>query len=174
MQKKYLQGHHLNSENHNICCSWSISEKAIQISFYLKSQSEFNCNPKFSKDYKENWGLWEHDVFEVFIKKEGKSYLELQVSPLGQPFALIIDEPRVLFHPPQSLETKIDIDLSQGFSAHFEIPFTDIPGDGNKLYGNCFSCLGDDKRSFYALNINKEAGPDFHRPDLFIEFGELS
>ena len=63
--------------------------------------------------------------------------------------------------------------MTKDWVAIFKIPLSEIPGSGNKLYGNFFSCLGSDTRSYYALNINTEDTPDFHRPDLFIKLGEL-
>ena len=71
------------------------------------------------------------------------------------------------------LNTHFSCVKNKDWKAVFKIPLSDIPGSGNKLYGNFFSCLGSDTRSYYALNINSEDAPDFHRPELFVELGDI-
>jgi hypothetical protein len=53
------------------------------------------------------------------------------------------------------------------------IPIQSIPGNSNKLFGNICACLGR-PRSYFSLNNNIENRADFHRPDLFVNLGELA
>jgi hypothetical protein len=173
-----LLPHHSNiSTDCAPCVSWKIQRDVIDFHFQFEGLSSLNTNKKFSTHYiddlKHNWGLWEHDVFEVFISRDGVQYLEVQVSPLGQNFVLHITEPRVEFTVPKSFTGETKTLTISPWHSTISIPICEIPGDSNILTGNCFSIVGEDKRNHFALNTNTETNPDFHRPDLFINFGEL-
>ena len=167
----YLKNHNSNFSNRiRPKVSWSVKNSSIIFNFEYENYLNFYVSDKFKEDYKENWGLWDFDVAEVFIKKEGEHYLEIQCSPLGQIFALIIKKPREEFFIPQSLTSTGKVLSRDPLKIQFIIDGSDIPGAGNKLYGNCYSCLGHDKRLFYGINLNSEDICDFHKPSLFIEF----
>ncbi len=172
-----LQAHHQNSESSfgpNI--QWSIDNDQIEFEFSIDgySKKKRNLNPEMKGAFNENWGLWDYDVVEVFIRFGNGPYLEIQCSPLEQVFALNITTPREDFSFPDKIESKVMAGIhDQTWVSTLTISFKDIPGfnEDTNLNGNCFSCLGlADSREYYALNINKEDGPDFHRPDLFVEF----
>jgi len=101
-------------------------------------------------------------------------YLEIQVSPLNQPFALKIKEPRKLFYTPKELSFESHVELSENiWKTSLKIPFRDI-GKGKYLYGNFHCCLGpSDKRVIYSLWPEGDKEPDFHRPDKFLELGSI-
>ncbi len=174
MQK--LKPHHKNAfSNAEIEVEWNIYNNQIDFLFKVTGYCDFNTKDSFSNDYSKNSGLWDYDVVEVFISRSNRApYLELQCSPLNQPFALVVEIPRLKTKFPNKLDTNFEIISKKPWVTSISIPLSDIPGSGNILYGNCFSCLGSDKtRSYYALHINNEDLPDFHRPELFIEFGEI-
>jgi hypothetical protein len=175
MQNK-LVPHKSVTAQHQVHVSWQFLN-AHEVCFNFQViHYQANTNANFSQDYKENWGLWDFDVVEVFLKREdSQSYLEVQTSPLNQPFALIIEKPRVSFHKPQTLSLQIKNKIENStWSAQLIIKKEDIPGQGNRLFGNCFACLGTkEKREYFALNINQEDKPDYHRPELFQLFGEF-
>lgn len=81
----------------------------VVIELYVSDYREIYVNESMEHLYK-NWGLWEYDVFEAFLSFADNSlpYLELQVSPLNQKFALLIEEPRKTSAYPEScpFETK--------------------------------------------------------------------
>ena len=133
------------------------------------------CSENFSSSFK-NWGLWEFDVFEIFLTREEKRlpYLELQISPLDQKFALLVKKPRVEADYPQYLpfQTKTILDANCWKSA-FTVPLKNIPGEGKTVYGNLHAIIGE-KRAHYSLRLNHEETPDFHRPELFAKLGEIS
>ena len=149
--------------------------KYFHVNFKVTASSLYT-DEKFEVGSFKNWGLWEYDVVEVFLRR-GKSegdYLELQASPFKQFFALRVIEPRKVTQEPEHLKSKINTKItSDGFEAEFQIELDDLPGEGDVIIGNLFACLGTpDKRKYFAINPNLETVPDFHRPDLFIKLGQ--
>ena len=168
--------HHKNEgKKLDICASWLINKDSIEFTITVNDYDSSNINKAFSLTSWNNEGLWNYDVVEVFISRANKTpYLELQSSPINQKFALIINIPRIDFESPKILSTKVDISSKNPWVTVINIPISDIPGSGNILYGNCFSCLGSaKKRQYYALNINDGESADFHKPELFVKFGEI-
>lgn len=172
-----LRRHHQNSKDFP---SISVFSKArgqgLEIFFDIQL-SEPYVNEKFGRDNLDNDGLWDYDVAEVFIKKgmgDGP-YLELQVSPLGQKFALLVETPRKQTRKLVSLKSRMSSRYENGFfEATFNLHPEDIPGTGEGHFGNLCCCLGKpEARGYYALNINKEDQPDYHRTDLFVELSNL-
>jgi hypothetical protein len=157
---------------------WKIDGDVIQFNFEIQGLNSLNSSEKFTKSYldepKNNWGLWNYDVFEVFISRDGIHYLEVQVSPLSQNFVLSITKPRLEYKVPKAFTGKTETISINPWCAQITIPLSEIPGQTNILTGNCFSVIGEKKREYFALNINDESEPDFHRPDLFTKFGEIS
>lgn len=170
-----LNLHNSCSSRHNVALTWKLTNNSICFDFVIMNYTP-NQNIEFSKNYKENWGLWDTDVAEVFIKKDDSSeYLELQSSPLNQPFALMIEVPREKYYSPDKLDFKIsNIIKEYEWNSCIEISLDSIPGNSKTIVGNCFVCLGNkDNREYFALNINLDKAPDFHKPELFVELEEL-
>lgn len=176
----FLKKHGQGIGENRVKASWSqISEREISIVFEVQKRHSrtWYGDEKFGADYKENWGLWNFDVVEAFLQLRSNElnlsapYLEIQVSPLNQPFALVITEPRKVFNAPRNLlmETKVELD-EKNWKAEFKLT---LPEEiqGKLLYGGFYACLGNGPREFYALEPNPEANPDFHRPDLFLPLG---
>lgn len=144
----------------------------------LPPGAAWHVNPAYSRtDYRDNWGLWEHDVVELFLQPRphpdvaSGPYLELQLSPLGQPFALIIEEPARRYFAPEALaflrENSLEADRWRVRVA------VRVPGyaPGAPLFGNLTACLGPmGARSYWGLTLNGDGAVDFHRPG---EFGQL-
>ena len=116
-------------------------------------------------------------MYYFFLQKSQSSggYLELQASPLQQLFALNIITPRKETKSVKQLQSKIISKITEtGFEVSFKIPLLEIPGEGKTIIGNYFACLGQENdRSYFSSNPNSEQKPDFHRPDLFIELGQI-
>ncbi len=178
----FLKKHGPGAGENRVKVSWTqVSLRELSIIFEVQKRHSrtWYGDTKFGMNYKENWGLWNFDVVEGFLQlRENESdltapYLEIQVSPLNQPFALVITEPRKVFHAPDvlSLVTNVELD-EKNWKAEFKIT---LPEEikGKQLYGGFFACLGNGPREFYALEPNTEAAPDFHRPDLFLQLGTL-
>lgn len=172
---KSLKLHHTCSSQHKITVDWEITTGHVIFNFKVQNYRP-NTSENFSSDYTKNWGLWDFDVVEVFVRKlNSDHYLEVQTSPKNEPFALIIEKPREVYHSPEQLELSIENQCENNiWTAMLKLKLDDIPGDGTVIEGNCFACLGpQDEREFFALNINTDNQPDFHRPNLFIKLGEL-
>ena len=173
---KKLTPHRKNSaHNLDIHASWKIKSSSIEFTITVNDYINSYVNKEFVVNSWNNVGLWDFDVVEVFISREAKlPYLELQSSPLNQYFSLIVSKPRLETNTPINLKVNTTVSSQNPWVTTFDIPFKDIPGSGNILYGNCFSCLGSAKnRGYYALNINDDEVPDYHRPELFIKLGDI-
>lgn len=168
-----LRGHHKNPHEPEFQVSYEISGDVFQVKG--EYQGPFHVNREFSEDGFENWGLWEFDVFELFLTRDDKCghYLEIQFSPLSQKLALLIKKPREDFEyfAPQTFCLN---SVFEGEYWRFDcsVKASDIPGDSNILKGNLHSCLfKSEERCYLGLGLNKEEKPDFHRPDLFLNLG---
>lgn len=172
----FLKKHGPGASIHSLKVNWKRSGSVVEIDFQVQKRNSdpWYAEDTFTSDWNKNWGLWNTDVVEAFLQLRKNPedvrapYLEIQVSPLNQPFALVIVEPRLQFHPPVNLvfETRSTTE-GRSWSAHMKVT---LPSDlqGDLLYGGFFSCLSFDPREYYALEPNPEAAPDFHRPELFL------
>lgn len=172
----FLKKHGPGAAKHSLKVNWSRENNKVIIDFQVQKRTSdaWLSDPMFTSDWAKNWGLWNKDVVEAFLQLRSHEndlkapYLEIQVSPLNQPFALIIEEPRKTFHAPAKLDFQTEAHTDgRSWSAKLIV---ELPADlkGDKLYGGFFSCLDQDPREFYALEPNPEANPDFHRPELFL------
>src|SRR5690606_5690688 len=96
-------------------------------------------------------------------------YLEIQLSPLNQPFALVIRKPRVEFGYPENLDFSHSVDGEER-TWRSKLQVT-LPSElqGDLLFVGLHACLGMGEREYFALNPNPEDKPDFHRPELFVQ-----
>ncbi len=179
----FLSKHGQTTAHHSIKVEWKCEDDLVVMIFSLQKRdaSIWKSDPAFSDDWSKNWGLWNNDVVEAFLQLRSTPedlkapYLEVQVSPLNQPFALIITEPRKTFFPPANLSfTTVSHAEGRTWKASLTVK---LPPDlqGATLYGGFFSCLSltDGRREFYALEPNPETSPDFHRPELFVNLQGL-
>lgn len=176
----YLKKHGPTFQGHSLKISWQRSGRKITLEFQIQKRlgPTWQTDPGFGSDYSKNWGLWNKDVIESFLqlrKTKGDltaPYLEIQVSPLNQPFALMIVEPRKTFHAPEALDFTSSVELTDKlWTGKMEVTLPDSMS-GDHLFGGFFSCLGSEPREFYALEPNPEDKPDFHRPELFLRLDE--
>lgn len=176
----YLKKHGSTFANHIIKVNWERKLNSVMIDFQIQKRTgpAWNTDPVFSQDWAKNWGLWNKDVFEAFLQLRSHAndlaapYLEIQVSPLNQPFALVITEPRKTFFAPKVLNYKTQVQTeAKLWAGKMDI---ELPNDlsGPQLYGGFFSCLSQEPREYYALEPNPEANPDFHRPELFLRLDQ--
>jgi hypothetical protein len=169
--KKHGEGH----AGHSIKVEWEMDGKNLNIQFTTTKRSgrPWLSDSVFAHDWSKNWGLWNKDVVEAFLQLRSDAddlkapYLEVQVSPLNQPFALIITEPRKIFYAPKVLDFIHEVNIEQKIwktSMQLTLP-SELKG--SDLYGGFFACLDQGPREFYSLEPNPEQNPDFHRPELF-------
>lgn len=160
--------------------TWQRSGRDLSIEFQVQKRlsATWQTDENFSDDYTKNWGLWNKDVVEAFLQlRKDESdlaapYLEIQVSPLNQPFALIIKEPRKTYYAPENLKFKTEVTLIEKlWTGKMEVTLPENL-QGDYLYGGFFSMISIDPKEYYALNPNPESSPDFHRPELFLPLDE--
>lgn len=177
----YLKKHGPGHAGHRLKVEWDVKDNEIMIQFSVskRSSKSWLSDPVFTHDYTKNWGLWNKDVVEAFLQLRSSAddtkapYLEIQVSPLNQPFALIITEPRKSFHAPAVLDALHEVSVEGNlWTATLKLS---LPADlkGAYLYGGFFACLDHEPREYYALEPNPEQNPDFHRPELFLPLTEI-
>jgi hypothetical protein len=176
----YLKKHGQEAAKNRIKVSWKRENDKLIIDFEVQKRNSeaWLSDPVFTEDWSKNWGLWNKDVVEVFVQLREHDqdikapYLEIQVSPLNQPFALIITEPRKVFYAPKELHFTHSVSVEgRLWTGHMEVV---LPKDlkGKYLFGGFFSIMGNDPREYYALEPNPESNPDFHRPELFLSLEE--
>jgi hypothetical protein len=176
----YLKKHGPAFSNHSIKVNWNRTQSKIQIEFQIQKRTGpgWHHDSVFTSEWLKNWGLWNKDVMEAFLQLRSHEndvkapYLEIQVSPLNQPFALIITEPRNIFFPPKTLDFVHEVTLTDKlWIGKMEVL---LPEElkGHLLYGGFFSILSTEPREYYALETNPENNPDFHRPELFLKLDE--
>lgn len=148
-----------------------VRDGKVSIQFEIELSRPYTSD-KFNHEF-ENWGLWEYDVFEAFLTRSENNlpYLEIQVSPLNQNFALTIEEPRNKTEYPKSMPFGSKSSLEGNvWKGEMTIPLENIPGDGKILKGNLHAILGQ-RRDHFSLNLNRGDAPDFHRPEYFKDLG---
>jgi hypothetical protein len=172
----FLKKHGTGVAEHVLKVEWEIIQLDVLLQFTVtkRNSKPWQSDPVFTHDWSKNWGLWNKDVVESFLQlRHGPDdlrapYLEIQVSPLNQPFALIVTEPRKSYHSPKMLDLFHEVNLDhKTWNAAMRLK---LPPElrGTHVYGGFFACLDFEPREYYALEPNPEAQPDFHRPDLFL------
>ena len=143
----------------------------LNIEFEHNYELAPHVSEKFGHEY-QNWGLWDYDVFEVFLTRSESSklpYLEIQVSPLNQKFALLINKPRENTEYPKSCPFQAKNEFSGDlWKSSISIDIQDIPGESETINGNIHAILGT-PRNYFSMNVNPEEAPDFHRPEYFTD-----
>jgi hypothetical protein len=160
--------------SHQVYVEFKFLENKLLTIFRIEAKNLF-YNSRFGLDYKKNWGLWSYDVVEIFLRREGQSYLEVQSSPLAQPFILCIDTPRKKYQYPEKSEIEISADIDEhGFKVQMNIPYKEIPGSGSIVQGNAYAILGskEQREHFYLFNLDGDT-VDFHQPNKFQDIGTL-
>lgn len=125
-------------------------------------------------------GLWDRDVFEIFIAPENRvpeRYFEFEVSPLGEwlDVALKIENKERIsnWDYDSGLKTAAKIEKGIVMSAIF-IPFSALgktPKIGEIWRGNIFRCIGRDPgRGYLAWMPTFTDVPNFHVPSSFGKF----
>ncbi len=172
----YLKKHGGTFAGHSLKINWERKGDQVTIEFQVQKRTGhlWQTDPVFTNDWSKNWGLWNKDVVEAFLQLRKDEhdlkapYLEIQVSPLNQPFALIITEPRKTFFAPKSLDFKTEVELTDKLWIGKMIVTLPTDLNGTHLYGGFYACLTTEPREYYALEPNPEHAPDFHRPELFL------
>lgn len=177
-----LRHHHTCKQiRHALKVSYELSYPFFNINFEVtlldNDNPQWHTSSNFSQTGIHNWNLWDFDVVEFFIQgretpeQKNAPYWEFELSPLGQKLALYVTKPREQFVIPAKFNFEASSTLKdQIWKASLQLPL-DVMGirPHADLYGNAFACLGKDEgREYWSGNINTDAKPDFHRPELFL------
>lgn len=178
--RAFLKKHGQGIASHSLKVDWTVQGREVTIQFAVQKRTSrpWLSDSSFTSDWSKNWGLWNKDVVEAFLQlrshpeDQKAPYLEIQVSPLNQPLALVIVEPRKTFHAPKALAFLHEVQV-EGRTWNATLKVT-LPEElqGSDLYGGFFACLDENPREYFALEPNQEASPDFHRPELFLSLKE--
>lgn len=168
-----LNSYQTNKSVYKPIVFYEIINQKLKVWFKCEGQN-WNTTAKLPAHKITNWGLWEFDVFEVFLQIRGENndpYFEFQVSPLGQEFSLKILEPRKDFLENKEIffQTQSEV-FPDNWQASFEIDLTDKLNPGDKLFGNFHAVLGPkENRNYYSLMISGKINhPDFHIPNQMV------
>lgn len=163
----FLQRHPQGVDlNYKVFTEYSINNDLIKIKFEIHNCDKFFVSQAFSHDGRKNWGLWNYDVVEFFVRALGdEEYLEVQVSPLNQQFMLKVIKPRKVFYTPLSYSFYSTVNTKNNITqVSMELPNMWNTCD---LEGNFFAILGSNQKNYFAMNLDEKKAPDFHRTDLF-------
>mgnify|MGYP001770808833 FL=1 len=122
-------------------------------------------------------GLWERDVFEIFLAPERSApekYFEFEVSPLAEWLDLALEirsgERISNWNYHSGMKTASRIERSRVLAAVF-IPFAAfpvVPKSGDIWRGNVFRCIGREPgRGYLAWQPTLTPEPSFHVPERF-------
>jgi len=110
------------------------------------------------------WGLWDHEVVEIFLVDEKGQYIEAEFGPHGHYLLLRLSGPRQIIEA--ELTMSYDAKISKnGWKGHAEF---DLSGIQRIDRVNCFAIYGqNEKRRYLAWSRLPGKVPDFHQPDAF-------
>lgn len=150
------------------------------IIFTVKSKL-WNTNDSFHEESSKNWGLWNHDVVEVFWQNRTSQndinapYYEWQCAPNHKSFCLEIFKPRISYATPLKCPIQIKSQLSENlWKAEFIIPSSLYSQFPIHNLGICAILGPENERCYYSLNIKPTKHPNFHLPEFFLPISELA
>jgi len=157
---------------------WTTRELIIRFEGNQTEPLITNSKPDVSK---KAIGLWERDVFEIFVAPDEKNlekYFEFEAAPTGE---WLDAEIRVLPNyrretnfeyysdmkaAAEILENKVLVVIKIGWQA-----FGKKPQTGEIWRGNLFRCIGSGKnRGYLAWQPTRSKTPNFHVPEVFGKF----
>lgn len=155
-----------------VTVDFALESHTLVASFDVRHQPEPYVNEALGKDSSQ-WGLWEHDVVELFLRVGGEpTYYEFQVSPLGQFFELEIFEPRKRVNDKfkSGFTYNVERHAPTDWSARLRLPLKNLGWDERleSLRGNAFAILGNEPRTYWSTGLPEQDTPDFHLPQYFI------
>ena len=123
-------------------------------------------------------GLWERDVFEIFVAPDGEDvskYFEFEVAPTGEWLDLAIEithegrrQTDFTYHSGMQSAVLIEPDkISATLKINWQA-FGKTPNRGDVWRGNLFRCMGaGTTRGYLAWHPTETAIPNFHVPEKF-------
>lgn len=130
---------------------------------------------------KKTHGLWDRDVFEIFLAPESsepEKYFEFEVAPTGEWIDLALDSTSGKRITDWEYDSGMQVvavgNRDKKVQALVRIPwraFGKTPKVGDVWRGNVFRCVGKDPgRGYLAWSPTLTKTPNFHVPERFGEF----
>ncbi|GMS96406.1 hypothetical protein PENTCL1PPCAC_18581, partial [Pristionchus entomophagus] len=118
-------------------------------------------------------GLWNHEVFEIFLANAKGQYVEVEVGPHGHWLVLLHDGQRKCFNNGEELELNVQNTwVGSTWQCCFEIPLAYLPGGVSKM--NAYHIHGPPEervyKAFSPVTDGTYGEPDFHRLQFFPRF----
>lgn len=177
--KKYWSGSLAENTRHaESRLVWT--EKSLFIRFEGNQTEPLVVNSK-PKRTEKTIGLWERDVFEIFLApefKNPKTYFEFEIAPTGEWL-----DAKIEILPGGTRQT--DFEFNSGMRSAVKVledkilaiikidwrAFGKEPRAGEIWRGNLFRCIGKgESRGYLAWQPTKTLVPNFHVPEVFGQF----
>lgn len=179
---KLWNGNNSNINKYNAKVTLSLSSQTSDV--VINIDADYNDDPKPQKPPGRYVGLWNHEVFEVFISGGDKrqDYVEINVGPHGHYFLKMFtqygnDDSILLESKPVFSMDKVKKRWSAVLSVptmYLPEPDTDFDAErplALRWYANANAIIGvGEKREYfstYSLVNNDHQSPDFHQPMMF-------
>ncbi len=146
-----------------------LSLRRSEGSLLLEVDSPFYADPPPSVPPGSCWGLWDHEVVELFIVGPGEKpqYTEIELGPHGHWLVLRLNGVRQVVERelPLAFQARISSDRWTG---RCTIPSEWIPEGPHRI--NAFAIHGvGEARRYLSMTPLPGSAPDFHQPDQFTE-----
>jgi len=157
------------------CLLWT--DEALLVKFTGNQREPLIVHPK-PETSKKTVGLWERDVFEIFVAPDSEfvnRYFEFEVAPTGEWLDLEIQvlpngERKSNFEYNSKMQVAAEVSENT-ISAAIKIDwraFGGKPGAGDIWRGNLFRCIGvGERRGYLAWQPTGTEIPNFHVPEKF-------
>lgn len=111
------------------------------------------------------WGLWEHEVVELFVLGPGERYTEVEVGPHGHHLLLRLEGRRHIVERCLPLDVTIERDDTT-WAARFHLPADLLPLPPWRANAYAIHGTGAARRYLAHHGVPGDA-PDFHRLETF-------
>lgn len=112
------------------------------------------------------WGLWEHEVVELFVLGPGDRYLEIELGPHGHQLILSLEGRRHIVAAALALPFEPRVRGGR-WRATLELPAVLLPPAPHRLNAYAIHGVGPERRYLAHAPVPGPA-PDFHRLDCFV------
>jgi hypothetical protein len=131
----------------------------------LRVDAPFHGDPAPAAPPGATWGLWEHEVVELFLLGDGERYTEVELGPHGHHVVLVLEGRRKVTGRHVKLEYAAQVDGGRWRGAA-RLPLLWLPE--GPLRANAYAIHGEGtERRFLAMHPVPGDAPDFHRLECF-------
>lgn len=127
----------------------------------LRIDAPFHADPGPGTPPGPTWGLWSHEVVELFLLGADGRYTEVELGPHGHHLLLMLEGPRraTRHSLPLAFTTAIEGDRWTGVAS---IPWAHIPPGPLRANAYAIHGQGEHRRHLAWVPVPGD-GPDFHR-----------